>query len=191
MVESGLPADDVLAARLFRASELSLDPSTASFSLRRVVPISIFIEGDSEQIDEMGRIFSQEVRRALEDAGYDEALELGPFAGSKFTMFFAKGRRPEDGDSFKRWLEQLGVRFAAFGKTIPKEVFAGLKVVMIVGTKVIGVVGPAAVAMTLPFTIPIAVIEYIMLAGEAAEIALAIHELIDAHRRSKGIFHFS
>jgi hypothetical protein len=175
---------------LFRASELSLDAATANFSLRRVIPISIFIDGDSEKSDELGRRLSEEVKRALEDAEYDEAFEWGPFTGSWFTTIFGKGRAPEDAPALKRRLERLEARLKSFGKTIPEETFAGLDVVIIVGMTAIEIVGAGVIATALPFTIPIVVIEHILHVAKGAEIALAIHALIEAHRRSRGKFKF-
>ena len=115
MTDSDLPAIDSTVAQLFRASTLSLDPSTTDFALRRVIPISIYIGHDTrgkyKDSPDVADDLRNEIIGIMTDAGYPPVAEWGPFYGSYFITLFGRGEKPESGPTVQKHLRDLGARF--------------------------------------------------------------------------------
>ena len=179
MTESSLPIIDTTVAQLFRASHYSLDPATADFMLRRIVPITIYVDGDYDARAELADDLRGEAVRMMTEIGYPQVGEWGPFSGSFLTTIFCQGKQPELGRSVLQHLQDLSGHLLRFlEERIPRTAMASIRVVMVVGTFVVHLVGPAAVAAALPVTVPIVVIEYVALAVEAGESFEAIRNVL-------------
>jgi hypothetical protein len=180
MAESDLPIFDITVAQLFRASHLSLDPSTTDFALRRVIPISIYIDGDFPGVAED---LSDEIRRIMTEAGYPPVGAWGPFYGSYFITLFGRGEKPESGLSVQKHLKDLGSRFLGLKERIP----AGVWAVMVIGTAVIEIAGAAAVASVvsaaLPVSVPVVVFEYVAHTVAATEAIEAVCHALNIEKK--------
>jgi hypothetical protein len=186
MSESNLVNIDSALAQLFQAARHSLDPVTGDFMLRRVVPITIYIDGVHEGLADVADDLREETLRILAEVGYPQVGEWGPFNGSYVTTIFGKGEQWEIGFSFQRNLLALKSRLLHLSERIPPQVAGSIRVVMVVGTLVIHLAGPAAVAATLPVTIPIVALEYAALTVEAFESVEAIRHLLNLNLPSEG-----
>src|SRR5262245_13204235 len=100
-----LPTIDSSTAQLFRASHLSLDPSTTDFALRRVIPISIYVDG--ALLPGMAENLTGEIKRIMTEDGYPPFGQWGPFYGSSFITLFGRGEKPESGPSVQKRLKDL------------------------------------------------------------------------------------
>jgi hypothetical protein len=177
MTEFNLPVVDNTVAQLFQASQYSLDPSTADFMLRRVVPITIYIDGDYEGLTEVAENLENEIVRILAEAGYTQVGAWGPFSGSHLTTIFGKGENWESGPQVLQHLRDLGDQLRQL--KVPPEAVAGVRVVLVVGTLVIHLASLGAAAATvLSFTLPVGVIAYLALAEETVDVIEATRHVL-------------
>jgi len=187
MYDSGPPTADAEAARLFRASHLSFDPSTADFSLRRVVPISILVEGDPDRVSEVAEQFRKGLEGVMEEAGYPAVDGTwGPFPGSWFITIFGKGNHPETGPSFHQKVQRIADRVLMYARTHRRELLAGIRIVILVGNLVVSIAGAGAVAAVLPAMIPVQVIECVHYVAEAADVVWEICHALGVKKESSG-----
>jgi hypothetical protein len=165
-----LPVLDFAVAQLFTASRLSQDASTAAYKLRRIVPISIFVDGESDDETAQGDWIKDQVNSILSDigAGFDVVGEWGPFYGSYFTTLFAQSREEELGRSFDERVLDVVRGVGHLTTKVPK----GVRVVLLVGAFVVsaGVVPEALVA--------IGALHHIALTVEGAEVVHAVSEIL-------------
>src|SRR4051812_22128967 len=94
------PIVDNVVIQFFAASRLSAAATTAPFELRRVFPISIYVEGNGDGGVEFAESIKEALPEFLEPFGYRVVGEWGPFYGSYFTTLFAQSREEELGRSF-------------------------------------------------------------------------------------------
>jgi hypothetical protein len=179
MTDSDLPIIDNTVAQLFRASHYSLDPATADFMLRRVVPITIYIDGDYEGLTDVANDLRTEITRIMAEIGYPQVGEWGPFYGSHLTTIFGQGAEWESGPSVLRHLRDLSGQLLRLKERVPPEAAAGIRIVLVVGAFVVHLAGPAAIAAVLPVTVPVVVIEYVALAVGAGESIEAIRHALE------------
>lgn len=163
-----------VAQLLFSASRYSLDPATADFILQRTVSVTIYVDGDSEDLSNVADDLKREAAQIMEESGYPQVGEFGPLYGSFFVTLFGRGNEPELGPSFHSHLSKLGDRLHALKEKIPRN---GIRVVMVVGTTVLHVVG---VFIAPPVTVPIIVIECIVIGSSIVEAAHTVAEFREA-----------
>lgn len=158
MADQGLPVAEPLE-RLFRASELSFDESTAGFRLRRTLPVLIYVDGlNSDLVAQFGEAVTIRIAELLADAGYRPVGQWGPHIGSYVTTIFGKGDRKELGGKFSDHINDLTKDVVALKDSVPP----GIRLIVVVGTLVIAVAGTGAVVTAIPAaTIPIQVLEFI------------------------------
>jgi hypothetical protein len=178
MPELNLPTADNTVAQLFRASQYSLDPATADFMLRRVVPVTIYIDGDDDGLTNVANDLRNDIARIMGEMGYPEVGKWGPFSGSFLTTIFGQGRDPESGWSVLRRIQDLKDKLLLLQSRVPPAAGRGIRVVMVVGAFVIHYMGYGVVAAALPVTIPIVAIEFVALAVGAGECIEAIRHLL-------------
>lgn len=150
MPESDLPVFVNTVAQLFRASQYSLDPATADFMLRRVVPVTIYIDGDDDGLTEVADVLRSDIARIMGEMGYPEVGKWGPFSGSFLTTIFGLGKDPESGWSVLRRIQDLRDKLLLLESRVPPEVGRSIRVVIVVGAFVIHYMGAGAVAAALP-----------------------------------------
>jgi len=185
VAELNRPCLDNATAQLFRASQYSADPSTAGFKLRRVVPITIYIDGDYEGLAELAEVLSGEIGSMMTEKDYPQVGEWGPFEGSYLTTKFGLGTAAEYGKSFLRNSLGLGGSLLKrLQELVPPAAKGRIWCVMVIGGYVIEVIGATALAAALPVTIPPIVLEGVAL-------AIAAPHVIEAFREALGIDQFS
>ncbi len=177
MIESNLPVVDNAIAQLFQASQYSLDQSTADFMLHRVVPITIYIDGDYEGLAEVAEYLENEIVRIMTEAGYPRVGAWGPFSGSHLTTIFGKGENWESGPQVLEHLRDLSDQLLQL--KVPPEAAAGIRVVLVVGTWVIHLATLGAAAATvLSFPVPVGVIAYVALAEATVPVIPATRQVL-------------
>jgi hypothetical protein len=177
-----LPVEEALAAQLYRASALSSDVATADLSLTRILPVSVFLDGDQGRLENLLGSLLEEVRNALATVGYEEAYVLEPSSSSLFTAVFGKSTRPKDGSEFKRDQANIASRIAHWWDSLPAETKAGLRLVLVVASVTIEVVGAGVIATALPIMIPVSALELVVRVHLVTEVAEAVHKLVEAHQ---------
>jgi len=164
-----------VARLLFLASRYSLDPATADFMLCRTVPVTIYVDGDSDDLVDVADDLKREATQIMEELGYPQVGECGPLYGSFFATLFGRGNEPELGPSFHSHISKLRDRLHALREKIPRK--DGIRVVMVVGTTVLHMVG---VFMAPPVAVPIIVIECIVIGYSFVDAAQTIAEFREA-----------
>lgn len=174
-VGPGVPVLDLVVAQLFRASSYSLNSVTADFMLRRTIPITIFVDGDYEEIGTVAADLKDRAIEILASSGYILVGQWGPHEGSYLITLFGQAKEPERGSSLlEETFPELSDRFRALSEYIPEVARRGIRVFFIVGTTVIPLL---AFAGALPPTVPFMVLEGIALCYDNAR---AIEELRSA-----------
>ena len=166
--------------QLFRASRYSLDPTTADFMLRRVIPITLFIdyvEGDVEGMFDVTEDFTAGIKETLANCGYPSIGEWGPFYGSHLITIFGKGDKPELGDPFVERIKSMGSQMYALKNKIPPETRERIYGCLVLGGHAIVFAAPVATAI-LPFTVPLVVFDCIASTVGAAEVIEAVRHVL-------------
>jgi hypothetical protein len=146
--------------------------------LRRIVPVTIYVDGEYDGLAEVANDLKGEVSRIMGESGYPQVGEWGPFTGSFLSTIFCQGRVAESGQSVLQNLQKLKSRLQILNERIPPEARVGIRVVMLVGELVVLVVGAPAVAAALPVVVPVEVIDYISRVVGAAEIIESVREVL-------------
>ena len=137
MNEANLPIVDNTVTQLFRASHYSLDPVTADFMLRRVVPITIYIDGDYEGLAEVADDLRNEIARIMAEDGYLQVGEWGPFYGSYLTTIFGQEEKWESGPQVLKHLQVLSSKLLHLKDRVSPEAAKRIRVVLVVGAFVL------------------------------------------------------
>ena len=90
-----VPILNPVVAELFRASSYSLNSETADFRLRRTIPITIFVDGDYEDIGAVAADLQDRAIEILASSGYKLVGQWGPHEGSYLITLFGQGKDPE------------------------------------------------------------------------------------------------
>ena len=137
-VDPGVPVLDPVVAQLFRASSISLDSATADFMLRRTIPITIFVDGDYEDIGTVAADLKDRAIEILASSGYVVVGQWGQHEGSYLITLFGQGKEPERGSSLlEETFPELSDRFRALSEYIPEAARDRIRVFFIVGVSVI------------------------------------------------------
>ena len=166
------PVIDTVLVQLFAASRSSADPATQDFRLRRALPVSIYVEGDDDNVVfTVGEDLREQIKLLLEQTGdgYESVYEWGPFYGSYLVTIFGQSKRDELGGSFLKHSRDLVSDVLGLTTRIPP----GVRVVLLVGSLTIHL-GVAAAAA--PIAVPLIVLEHIAYTIDAEEIAHAFKE---------------
>src|SRR3989442_2360130 len=100
MSDFELPLIEGQIVQLFRSSAISLDPAAADLMLRRVLPITLYVDGDYEDLAAVAESLRDDIVAMLADNGYRLVGSWGPIAGSFLTTIFGMGDKPESGRTF-------------------------------------------------------------------------------------------
>jgi len=172
-------------AEWFRAAELSLDESTASFRMRRTLAVTIFADfpRDRNRADFVPYLdgLVSEVRSILGEEGIEVVAEWGPHYGSYHFTLFGHTNVEEVGGSFRERIADIIHGIANLKETHPKT-DAALTVVFFVGGTAVFFAGPGLVMAHAALEVPLHVFEAISLSYEAIEVPNAIRKLLKSRR---------
>ncbi len=179
MSDLELPSIQRTVVQLFRSSAISLDPATADLMLRRVLPITLYVDGDYDDLTAVAESLRDDIVAMLADHGYRLVGSWGPITGSFLTTIFGLGDKHESGRTFSEKIRALRGHTVWLHKKIPPAAIQGIRVILVVGTMVVHLAGVGAVASALPFTIPLIAIEYIANAVSIGESVEEVQHLLE------------
>src|SRR3989442_6910967 len=91
MSDFELPLIEGQIVQLFRSSAISLDPAAADLMLRRVLPITLYVDGDYDDLTAVAESLREDIVAMLAENGYRLVGALGPITGAFLTTLFGQG----------------------------------------------------------------------------------------------------
>jgi hypothetical protein len=177
MPKTSVVVDSLRAAQLFRLADLSLDPATANFPLRRTVAITVFTDRGGNAAHKTGVDLTKDVRRILEQYGFELTGQWGPHSGSYHITLFGTGKVEELGGSFTHRIRDMVNDVVALKKKHARA-NAAVTALVVVGEVVTFFWPAAAIVHAYPaIHIPMKVFEGIALANNLNEVPGVLRQL--------------